>query len=165
MRPRGLSLSGLIFWVQSRLVANGDCLEWRGGCNSDGYGHLQFEGKMLKLHRLLCMVAHGAPPSSRPLAIHSCDNRRCCNPKHLRWGSAADNNRDCVEHGRHQRRPWSGARRGAGNPHAKTTEEDVRRIRRAAEAGVPTAELAVGFGLAERTIRNIVTRTRWAHVD
>ena len=32
--------------------------------------------------------------------LHRCDNRKCCNPQHLFWGTASDNVRDCILKGR-----------------------------------------------------------------
>lgn len=46
--------------------------------------------------RAMCIIAHGLPENPKLQAIHSCGNGHlsCVNPKHLRWGTAADNLRD-----------------------------------------------------------------------
>jgi hypothetical protein len=45
---------------------------------------------------------------------HSCDNRACCNPKHLFIGTAKDNVRDMNEKGRHGRKGGKGYYYDAG---------------------------------------------------
>jgi len=34
------------------------------------------------------------------MILHSCDNRKCCNPNHLRAGTGKDNYRDALERNR-----------------------------------------------------------------
>ena len=88
-------------WLDNALKANTDeCLEWpffvltKG--SDKGYG------KYLKqyTHRIVCKLAHGEPLPDKPFALHACHNRKCCNPKHLRWGSAKENTADMITAGR-----------------------------------------------------------------
>lgn len=41
------------------------------------------------VHTLICYAYHGPPPSGmkNPCAAHSCGNRLCLNPLHIRWES------------------------------------------------------------------------------
>lgn len=64
-----------------------------------GGGYGAYKNKAV--HRLVCEMAHGPAPKDKQFALHSCHNRRCCNPDHLRWGDARDNHNDAVAAGRH----------------------------------------------------------------
>jgi hypothetical protein len=57
------------------------------------------------------------------------------------------------------------ARKGEASPHAKLTEDDVRRIRQFAAAGATWPNLATLYGVDRSAIRQIVTRRTWRHVD
>lgn len=56
---------------------------------------------MLGNHKVmhLSMEADGRPRPPAPAnnALHSCDNKGCWNPGHLRWGTSADNARDYAQ--------------------------------------------------------------------
>lgn len=74
-------------------------------------------------------------------ALHSCDNPRCVNPSHLRWGTAADNTNDAVTRKRLPELPsidsnpeWrakaiAAVPRGETHYKAKFTTADVDRVR------------------------------------
>lgn len=49
-----------------------------------GYPALTINGKRLAGHRLACEHRNGPAPSGTE-ACHSCGNRGCINPAHLRW--------------------------------------------------------------------------------
>jgi hypothetical protein len=53
------------------------------------------------IHRFTCWAAHGPPPALKMVAAHSCNNKACLNPMHLRWLTHADN---FAEHGENERR-------------------------------------------------------------
>lgn len=36
----------------------------------------------------------GPPPNTNSQALHSCDLTKCCNPKHLSWGTESQNRKE-----------------------------------------------------------------------
>jgi hypothetical protein len=85
--------------------------------------------------------------------LHRCDNRLCCNPRHLFLGTDGDNMADKVKKKRH--------RFGEGVPSHKLTEADVRAIRASNEHQVV---LAKRYGVYQQTISRIRSRETWKHV-
>ncbi|WP_176218048.1 HNH endonuclease signature motif containing protein [Novosphingobium sp. B1] len=75
------------------------CWEWRGKVSHNGYGQFEHKGRSWRAHRYAYTLAKGDIPPGM-MVLHSCDNRRCCNPDHLRIGTAKDNWRDAFERNR-----------------------------------------------------------------
>lgn len=50
-------------------------------------------------HRLICEAVHGKPPSDKHGALHTCNNARCVNSRHLYWGTQKDNVADAIKAG------------------------------------------------------------------
>ena len=78
------------------------CWEWQGAMYPNGYGALKVDGKVIGAHRVsyeafTCDIPQGM------FVLHSCDNRRCCNPAHLSVGTHSDNMRDM--HAKNRGRP------------------------------------------------------------
>lgn len=154
----------------------GECWEWTGRRDKDGYGVLHRRGHQ-RVHRLVFTEVFGDPG---PLGVlHSCDNPCCGRPAHLFLGTAADNNRDCSEKGRKcqgarhpfRREPWRAAAawahrsrvvHGSEHPAARLTEEAVREIRQL--KGVGARKLAAQFGVSRSTIRWLLKGKTWKHV-
>jgi hypothetical protein len=67
------------------------CVPWPYGRKVRGYGVVAIGQMPTLVHRHVCEQAHGP---SEMLALHSCDNPPCINPRHLRWGTQSDNMRD-----------------------------------------------------------------------
>ena len=73
------------------------CLMWPfPWSESDYYPKMRYRGKSMKVHRAVCLEMYGPPPDGKPEAAHSCGKGidGCCNPKHLRWASRAENMAD-----------------------------------------------------------------------
>lgn len=84
----------------SRLVPNGECLEWSGARSGNGgYGRIKWEGRLWSPHRLAYMLVTGIDPGDLQV-MHSCDNPPCCNFDHLSLGTRSENMLDCVSKGR-----------------------------------------------------------------
>jgi len=97
------------FWSKVSFDPDG-CWNWTASVsNFTGYGWYRLDGKAINPHRLICRVAHGEPPEKH-MALHSCDNRKCVNPEHLRWGTARENLQDAVDRGRLDLGAWGRAK-------------------------------------------------------
>lgn len=99
-KHRGLFMSE---WVRAILPYDGDdCLTWPYATDKDGYGLGELGGKIRRAHRYICMLAHGAPPTQRHQAAHSCGKGHlgCVNPRHLRWATNSENQLDRWAHAR-----------------------------------------------------------------
>ena len=95
-----------LFWSLVRRGRPDECWEWQGGRNGDGYGYF----KQQRAHRLAYWLTVAKP---QRYVLHGCNNRLCCNPKHLYDGTHKQNMRDMTTAGRHDGRN----RRGEQHPH------------------------------------------------
>lgn len=132
-----------------------ECIKWAGYIASHGYPSLKWQGQQWRANRLVCVLAHGAPQRDGLVAAHSCGNRACINPAHLRWATGSENQADRIAHGTDCR--------GEKHPLAKLAEPHVRDIRRLARIS-SHRDLADRFGVSIHTIVDIVNRRSWRHI-
>ena len=71
------------------------CFLWLAGTLGDrtrrnDYPSIKHNGKMRKVHRLVCEESHG-PIAANHVSRHLCGNRYCVNPDHLRPGTQSQN--------------------------------------------------------------------------
>ncbi len=78
------------------------CWFWIGGLHPSGYGMLKYERVTKFAHRVSWEIFRGPIPKGMDM-LHSCDNRSCVNPDHLRPGTHQENMDDMAKRGR--RRP------------------------------------------------------------
>lgn len=109
-------------------------------------------------HRIAYLLSGNDIPVGMHV-LHSCDNRWCCNPSHLRAGTNNDNVQDRVSRGR------EGDRRGAKNGRAKLSEDEVIAILSALASGENQAAIAERFGVAQSQVSNIKCGKQWAHIS
>lgn len=126
-----------------------DCVIWTGRLSANGYPRIVGA----YAHVVACTIANGPRPD-RHDAAHSCGNRACVNPRHLRWATRAENMADAIRHGT--------TTRGTANWSNRLTEQQVQAIRQARQAGRTTRGLAVEYGVSHGAICGIVYRKTWA---
>lgn len=139
----------LAYTLASLVRFEGDCIIFTGTKHDRGYGVVTFNHKHYLAHRLSYSLFVGPVPSDK-LVCHTCDNRRCVNPKHLFIGTAQDNADDMMSKGRH-RTPYSEA-----NAKAKLTYLQAEEIRRLYSKGISGTELAFQFSVSDSTIYAIL---------
>lgn len=138
------------------IIESDDCVEWPFAKSRNGYGNLKYQGKNWVTSNLLCMWAHGPAPGEKYQAAHSCGNRACLNPNHLRWVTPLENGQDKVIHGT--------SARGHRARSAKLTDSEVRTIRK--RFGKDSdSKIARDHGVSRRTIRAIRIGETWAWLD
>lgn len=136
--------------------ASSECIIWPFSADSHGYGSFRVNGKDIRAHRAVCRMAKGVPSSDALVAAHSCDNRLCVNPGHLRWATPQENTQDRQDRQRQQR--------GSRHYRAKLTEQDVPAIRRRLAANEDQGSVAKDFGVSPTTISMVNCRKTWKHV-
>lgn len=130
------------------------CFVWTGATVGNGYGTLSHEGKDWRANRLMATFIHGEPPPGM-YALHSCDNPRCINPDHLRWGTPAENSREMADKNR--------AAKELKNGNAKLSDAQVAEIRELYRTGLTQVRLAAMFKVHQTLISLLVNnKTRKA---
>jgi hypothetical protein len=140
------------FWEKTMPEPNSGCILWLGASNEQGYGTVWYGGRARKAHRFAFAIANGGLVAGLDV-MHSCDNPHCVNPRHLAAVPTAVNVRDAFLKGRVPRR-------GDKNPRTKIPDAMIEVIRRLAEAGVETSQIAYGFDVEFSTIRRCITGKR-----
>jgi hypothetical protein len=133
-----------------------ECWPWLGSMRN-GYGAIKHEHGVLGTHVVAFVIANGAVPDGL-IVTHSCDNRACCNPSHLKAGTFADN---VVE--MNERRRIT-APRGEETHNAKLTDELVRLIWAFRASGMSRYKIASALGINEWTVKGVLGRKTWRHV-
>ena len=86
------------FWAHVKRATPDECWEWQLSLMGKGYGQLVYKQKHYLTHRLAFFLTHGFWPKG--ILMHSCDNRSCCNPRHLCDATHQANNDDMIRKGR-----------------------------------------------------------------
>ena len=158
------------FWARVHKPSPEDCWEWMGAKTSGGYGNLTWHGKHVQAHRVAYFLTHGSINLStgfrhegkaktyRRFVLHTCDNRRCCNPAHLFLGSMRTNLLDAYRKGR-KVQPRS------AHVNAKLAPDQIREIRHRYDSGEAVqTELARRYKVSQRVISLIVRRETYKDV-
>lgn len=153
MATRGGSLNQRVRELTDRSDGPDACWPFIGSLHHSGYAYVKFEGKYRGLHVWALIEATGEDRSAEFDALHSCDNRACANPRHLRWGTLQQNMDDKVARGRQSRLG------GEDHPCAVLTWDAVRSIRSRPDDSLST--LAVEFGVSKSLIHLIRRNERW----
>lgn len=153
------------------------CWNWQLGVTAQGYGQIQVRRickTPLMIHRLSYWLFYGAIPTML-YVCHSCDNRRCWNPRHLWLGTNSDNIHDMWQKNRQRivsltgekhwtRRKPHLVQRGERHRQARLNTQQVLAIRRQLQAGATEPQVARQFNVSRSTIAAIKHKRIWQHV-
>lgn len=138
--------------ILSRTKQVGECIEFTGYKDRNGYGQVTIKGITQYAHRASYEAAVGPIPVGLKLR-HTCDNPACIRPSHLVVGTQADNMRDKVERNRQQK--------GTDVKWAKLDDDKVRSIR---SSTLKLRELSELLGVCQSVLSNVRNRKTWTHV-
>lgn len=130
----------------------GGCLSWKGPFYHNGYGVFRVKNKKVRAHRASWVLAHGPIPEGK-LVLHSCDNRKCVNPEHLRLGTHQENMRDMTARNRQAV--------GERQHRSRLTADAVRDIR---TKRLSLTEFAKLYGVNFVTVYEAQIGRYWKHV-
>lgn len=136
------------FWAKVDMREPNECWPWMGGKMRHGYGEIWIcHGiKHFKATHLSLLLARLSRPSLSLCACHHCHNPECVNPRHLYWGTRAQNTRDMVVA---RRCRW------------KLSAEEVEQIREAAAKGETHRSIARRYNVVHSTVSSIVSGRDW----
>lgn len=146
-------------WLYAHVSHEGDdCLTWPYAKGSDGAGVVTYDGRQQSAAAVMCLLAHGEPPTPLHEAAHNCGkgHQACINPGHLRWATRSENHADKHIHGT--------ALCGERHPWARVTEDDVR-FMRSMKGRMPVPEMAKRFGIGRAAVYAILSGKNWPHVS
>ena len=155
--PRGgsTSLGAPCDFLEAAIGSETDeCIPWPFGTRGGGYGSVYIDGRSRLVHRVVCERVHGDAPTQEHEAAHSCNNRPCINPRHLRWATPTENAADKIAHGT--------LMVGEANPMHKLSIGEVQAIR---EQGGPLRVAADEFGVSITTVHRIRRRESWTWLE
>jgi hypothetical protein len=150
------------FWAKVDKRGEHECWPWRT-YKQRGYGRFSVcltsrarghKVQVFQAHRFAYWLTYGDSPLDL-LIRHLCNNRACCNPKHLATGTHQDNMHDVV---------IAGSQRGERNPNSILTPEDVQRCRELRAEGWTLKRIGEHFGVHLATVHLAVKGKSWAHV-
>jgi hypothetical protein len=146
----------LHFWNNVKITSNPDkCWEWKRKADANGYGNVTVDGKTQRAHRIAWRIFNQRDIQDELFILHSCDNRVCVNPYHLREGTAQDNSDDMVNRNRHKvwRTKWD------------TEESVIREIKRLRQENVPIAVIAERLNVGRSLVSHVSSGRTWKHVN
>ncbi len=140
-----------------RVVFNdisGACWDWSGATTKDG--HPRIEGR----HRAarISYTRYVGMLYEDQRVIHTCRNKRCCKPQHLKAVSVAEAARHSAE----------GRLAGEHHGRSKLTEAQVQAIRqlyKGRNKGPSQALIAQMVGITQTQVSKIVRNECWRHLD
>jgi hypothetical protein len=147
-----------VLWSKVDKRGDDECWNWLGYINHDGYGRTWINDIGYYAHRVIYNLAYpntitlSAPKSSSDsgFLLHTCDNRLCCNPKHLFVGTHLDNMLDKVAKGRQATFPQD------SGPRCKLSMSQAREARELRKKGISVRELALKFNISLPSMKTLL---------
>ena len=132
------------------------CWPWMAArVPAGGYGRYLAD-RLIAAHRYAWIITNGPLDDKEIDVMHTCDNPPCCNPKHLKAVTTAENMRDAFEKRRHAF--------GERCPRRKLSEAQAREILSLKGTG-PATPIALRYGVGVGAVQAIWRGAAWAHIQ
>ncbi len=126
----------------------GKCWIWTGSCTRDGYGQFSVKFKKIAAHRMSYQIYNGDIPEKMCI-LHSCDNKKCVNPNHLRIGTKKDNRNDADIRGR--------SPKGETHGMSKIKDADIFKIKEMYASGCFTqTQISKKFKISQGRVSQLI---------
>lgn len=130
----------------------------KGEPDSNKYGIIFFQGVSKGAHVYFFLWHGGVIPPFHEVG-HTCNNKRCVNPAHLKAVTHSQNILDAYED------KLVNSVKGERHHSSKVTAEQVREMRRLyEEEKIGCVELGRKYGMSATAASNIIRRKTWTHV-
>jgi len=90
------------FLSKINIAGDDECWEWRGRINNKGYGHIKWEEdgrkKQITVHKIAYYYFKDEWVNNL-FIMHTCNNKKCCNPNHLKIGGHRENTQQAAKDG------------------------------------------------------------------
>lgn len=145
------------FWKGVAISGEDECWNWLLKSKEDGYGRTTYNGKCMLAHRIAFQLHHKRNIEEGKILLHSCDNRLCCNIKHLKEGTHKENAQDKMNKNRFI------PMKGSSNGNSKLTLEQVDQIRtKYATIKISQTKLGQEYGVSQHAISRIINKKVWS---
>lgn len=152
------ALRKMRFWSKVDIRSPKECWEWQASLHTSGYGRFKLKSYRTANANRVSLVIHTGQEPAGKLALHTCDNPKCCNPHHLYWGTHTENMHDKSRRGR-----WRGSdQSGANNGAAKLSEEQVALIVQRFRQGWNNKQIANDLPVTHSMVSKIRLGHMWA---
>lgn len=145
------------FWSKVDVLAPEQCWEWQGSLHTSGYGRFKIASYETAMASRVSLVIHTGSDELDLLALHTCDNPKCCNPHHLYWGTHQQNMHDKIRRGR----SYSGDQSGVNNGAAKLSSEQVAIIVQRLQEGWNNKQIANDLPVTHSMVSKIRLGHMW----
>ena len=151
-----------VLWSKVDKRGPDDCWPWTGLVEKSGYGRTWINDAGYYAHRVIFdLVNPGqielrapANKKAKGFLMHSCDNRVCCNPAHLKVADLAENNRDCDEKGRRVMPS------GANHHRSVFTDQEIEQVMQMMREGKSARMIAEAMQKKYATIKSFLYRRK-----
>lgn len=152
------------FWRRVNILSKDQCWPAHGTVMNSGYiGFCYYrttdrKKRYITVHRFSALLKYGDVVNNFTV-MHTCDNRVCVNPDHLRIGTQKENIQDMHRKGRAVNTPSPGERNG----YSKLTDDQVLWVRQNHRV-IPQRIMAEQLGVHQSTIERITSGRGWQHL-
>ena len=153
-----------VLWSKVDKREPNECWPWLGVREKSGYGRTWIDDVGYYAHRVIFDLANPnqitlkAPTNrkAKGFLMHTCDNRICCNPAHLKVADIAENNKDCRDKGRRQ------MPKGENHHRSVFTDQEIAKVLQMKSEGQSANQIAQAMQKKPATIKSLLYRHKRA---